>query len=171
MSGSFHFDSVDLFTIGTLGPLGQRVFYLQCRAGVELLSLKFEKHQAAALAEYLERVLAQLPPDHAGELPDPDLDLREPVIEAFTIGALGIAYDETVDRIMVVAEEYIPSSDSPEDDLDDKTAASVRFSLTKAQVKALVARTRAIVTAGRKPCKFCHLPLDPYSEGWCPCHN
>ena len=61
MSESFHFEAVDMLTVGTLGPKGERVFYLQCLAGGELVSLKFEKRQAAALAEYLERVLGELP--------------------------------------------------------------------------------------------------------------
>ena len=90
MSESFHFETVEMLTVGTLGPKGERVFYLQCLAGGELVSLKFEKQQAAALAEYLDRVLRQLPEADAGE-PPRDLDMREPVVEAWTIGALGIA--------------------------------------------------------------------------------
>ena len=43
MSESFHFESVDMLTVGTLGPKGERVFYLQCLAEGELVSLKFEK--------------------------------------------------------------------------------------------------------------------------------
>lgn len=168
MSDSFDFYSVDLLTVGTLGPLGQRVFYLQCRSEVELVSLKFEKHQAAALAEYLERVLAQLPPADITGHPTDALDLREPVIEAWTIGALGIAYDESADRVMLVAEEHVAQTD---DSSEDRPAASARFSLTRSQVKMLAARTRAIVAAGRSPCKFCQRPLDPYSNDWCPCHN
>ena len=89
MSESFHFETVEMLTVGTLGPKGERVFYLQCLAGGELVSLKFEKQQAAALAEYLDRVLRQLPEADAGEPPS-DLDMREPVVEAWTIGALGI---------------------------------------------------------------------------------
>ncbi|MYB28520.1 MAG: DUF3090 family protein, partial [Acidimicrobiaceae bacterium] len=93
MSESFHFEAVDMLTVGTLGPKGERVFYLQCLAEGELVSLKFEKRQAAALAEYLERVLGELPDAEEADPPD-DLDMREPVVEAWTIGALGIAYDQ-----------------------------------------------------------------------------
>ena len=69
MSESFHFETVEMLTVGTLGPKGERVFYLQCLAEGELVSLKFEKQQAAALAEYLDRVLSQLPEADAGEPP------------------------------------------------------------------------------------------------------
>lgn len=167
MSGSFHFEAVELLTVGTLGPRGQRVFYLQCRSEGELVSLKFEKHQAAALAEYLDRVLEQLPPTRMEELAD-DLDLREPVVEAWTIGALGIAYDESADRIMLVAEEHATETDgSP----SDRTAASARFMLTRRQVKMLAGRARAVVDAGRRPCLYCQSPLEPDNDDWCPCHN
>ena len=104
MSESFRFEEVDLLTVGTLGPKGQRVFYLQCVAHGEIVSLKFEKGQAAALAEYLDKMLRELPGADASELPR-DLDMREPVIEAWAIGALGIAYDERGDRVILVAEE------------------------------------------------------------------
>ena len=162
MSESYFFESVELLTVGTLGPRGQRVFYLQCLAEGELVSLKFEKGQAAALADYLERVLRDLP-EAAADEPPTDLDMREPVVEAWTIGSMGIAYDERNDRVILVTEEMVEDSDAE--------AASARFSLTRPQVKALVDRARAVVAAGRPPCPFCLRPLEPYNGDWCPCHN
>ena len=151
-----------MLTVGTLGPKGERVFYLQCLAEGELVSLKFEKRQAAALAEYLERVLGELPGAEEADPPD-DLDMREPVVEAWTIGALGIAYDQDEGLVILVAEELV-------EDPDD-TGASARFTLTRPQVRALVARARAVVAAGRPPCPFCLRPLEPSNRDWCPCHN
>jgi len=151
-----------MLTVGTLGPKGERVFYLQCMAEGELVSLKFEKRQAAALAEYLERVLGELPDAPETDPPD-DLDMREPVVEAWTIGALGIAYDQEDGRVILVAEELV-------EDPDD-TGASARFTLTRPQVRALVTRARAVVAAGRPPCPFCLRPLEPSNGDWCPCHN
>ena len=166
MSESFRFEEVDLLTVGTLGPKGQRVFYLQCVAHGEIVSLKLEKGQAAALAEYLDKMLRELPGADASELPR-DLDMREPVIEAWAIGALGIAYDERGDRVILVAEELVEDEDEDE----DSVGASARFSLTRPQVVALVARARAIVAAGRPPCPYCLRPLEPHNGHWCPCHN
>ena len=151
-----------MLTVGTLGPKGERVFYLQCLADGELVSLKFEKRQAAALAEYLERVLGELPDAEEADPPD-DLDMREPVVEAWTIGALGIAYDQEEGRVILIAEELV-------DDADD-TGASARFTLARPQVRALVTRARAVVAAGRPPCPFCLRPLEPSNGDWCPCHN
>ena len=167
---SFHFDAVDLLTVGALGPKGQRVFYLQCAAEGSLVSLKFEKFQAAALADYLDKVLKELPPMEAGEPPG-DLDMREPVIEAWTIGALGIAYDESDNRVILIAEELVEDKDEDEGDDNDEERASARFTLTRAQVAALIARTRSVVEAGRSPCPYCMRPLEPSDNGWCPCHN
>ena len=129
MSESFHFEAVEVVTVGTLGPKGQRVFYLQCLAEGELVSLKLEKRQAAALAEYLDRVLRDLPEADEAQPPD-DLDMREPVVEAWTIGALGIAYDDNRDRVILVAEELVEDPDT--------AGASARFALSRAQVSALV---------------------------------
>ena len=162
MSESFHFEAVEMLTVGTLGPKGQRVFYLQCLAEGELVSLKFEKRQASALADYLERVLRELSTDDDGDPPD-DLDMREPVVEAWTIGALGIAYDQHDDRVILVAEELVED--------EDAAGASARFGLTRPQVKALIDRARAVVAAGRPPCPFCLRPLEPSNGDWCPCHN
>ncbi|MDE0492931.1 MAG: DUF3090 family protein [Acidimicrobiaceae bacterium] len=162
MSESFHFEAVEILTVGTLGPKGQRVFYLQCLAEGELVSLKFEKQQAAALAEYLDRILGQLPEAGEGE-PPADLDMREPVVEAWTIGSLGIAYDEHADRVILVAEELVED--------EDTAGASARFTLSRAQVGALVARARAVVASGRPPCPYCLRPLEPSNGDWCPCHN
>ena len=162
MSESFHFEAVEMLTVGTLGPKGQRVFYLQCLAEGELVSLKFEKRQASALAEYLDRVLGELPSGDEGDPPD-DLDMREPVVEAWTIGALGIAYDQHEDRVILVAEELVED--------EDTAGASARFGLTRPQVTALVDRARTVVAAGRPPCPFCLRPLEPSNGDWCPCHN
>lgn len=162
MSESFHFEAVDMVTVGTLGPKGQRVFYLQCMAEGELVSFKLEKRQAAALAEYLNRVLNETPAAEEDDPPD-DLDMREPVIEAWAIGDLGIAYDQEGGRVILMVEELLEDPYA--------TSASARLTLTRPQVRALVNRVRAVVAAGRPPCPFCLRPLEPSNGNWCPCHN
>jgi uncharacterized repeat protein (TIGR03847 family) len=44
---------------------------------------------------------------------------------------------------------------------EDDEGASVKVRLTRAQVSAFVGHARALVAAGRPPCRFCGLPLDP----------
>jgi len=66
-------DDTDGFTNGTVGPTGRRVFFIQARRGDAIVSLKLEKQQMAGLAEFLERMLADLPPaSHPSLQPDDD---------------------------------------------------------------------------------------------------
>ena len=51
MTDSFAFNEVEFFTVGTLGPRGERVFYLQGRGDGQLVSLRLEKQQVATLAD------------------------------------------------------------------------------------------------------------------------
>ncbi len=160
---SFHFEQLEFITVGTLGPRGRRAFYLQCRGEGRFVSLKIEKQQVASLADYLERVLDELPSADLSDLPA-DLSLREPVVPAWTIGSMGVAYAEEIDRLIVVAEELTDSDDQLE-------PARARFTLSREQVSGLVGRAREIVAAGRPPCQFCGRPLEPTDGDWCPCHN
>ena len=163
MSDSFSFDDVEYFTVGTLGPRGERVFYLQGRAEGSLVSLRLEKQQVAALADYLHRVLDDLPEVTLGPPPS-DLSLREPVVAAWTVGALGVAYADDDDRVVLLAEELVD-----EESLDDP--AHARFALRREQVIGLIERAREVVSAGRAPCPFCGSPLQPRDAGWCACSN
>ena len=61
MSASFEFVAPDHFTAGAVGPPGQRVFYLQSREKGALVTLKSEKEQVRALAQYLSGLLEKLP--------------------------------------------------------------------------------------------------------------
>ena len=120
----------------------------------------------AALADYLDQVLTDLP-DATG-ISDPaaeDLGLREPVLTAFIVGSLGIAYAEEIDRLIVMAEA------APETDDEEEEVAHARFSASRAQIVGLVERARDLVAAGREPCPFCGRPLEPRNRDWCPCQN
>jgi uncharacterized repeat protein (TIGR03847 family) len=165
VSGSYDFREPEFLTVGTLGPKGQREFFLQARGEGQLVSLKMEKQQVAALADYLDRVLDELPAARLGELPT-DLGLREPVVAAWTVGSLGIAYAQDLDQVIVMAEAV---GDGDEEDDDDLPRA--RFSLSREQVAGLIGRARELVAAGRAPCPYCGRPLEPKNHDWCPCHN
>ncbi len=162
---SFHFEVLEFMTVGTLGPRGQRVFYLQCRGEGRFVSLKIEKQQVSALADYLERALEELPRPELSSLPD-DMSLREPVVPEWTIGSMGVAYTEEADRLIIIAEELTDT-----DDDDGPEPARARFTLSREQVAGLVGRSREIVAAGRPPCQYCGRPLETSNGDWCPCHN
>ena len=109
--------------------------------------------QVAALAEYLDGLLTDLEPAPYGVAVG-DQQLVEPIEEQWTVGPIGVAYDDEGDVIVVVLEELV------EDEIADE-GASVRVRLTRAQVAAFVARGRELVAAGRPACPFCGLPVDP----------
>lgn len=158
MSSSFDFDAVERITVGTVGPPGERAFFIQARQGIELVTLKLEKSQVAALVTYLGELLQDLP--RPGHLPD-DLELEEPVVAEWVIGTLGITYDDEIDRFLLVAEEIAD---------DDEEPGAARFIVTREQIAALAIRGTQLVEAGRPPCPLCGYPLDPKGHA-CPRTN
>ncbi|HSH61861.1 MAG TPA: DUF3090 family protein [Acidimicrobiales bacterium] len=159
MSESFDLVDVDKLTVGAVGEPGRRVFVLQARHASQVVTLKLEKSQTAALAAYLDRLLEDLP-DPTLELPE-DLDLEEPTEPEWVIGSLGVAYDEALDRLVLVAEEAVD---------EDEQGARARISATREQVTALVRRGTELVQSGRPPCPLCGYPLDPAGHA-CPRAN
>jgi uncharacterized repeat protein (TIGR03847 family) len=164
MSTSFEMRP-DRFVTGTIGPPGQRVFYLQASQGAEVVTLRLEKQQVAALAEYLAGIMSDLPPTEAERQPT---ELIEPVDEAWTIGSLGVAYDEAADRVLLVAEELVPDDEeSAEPGIDP---ASARFHLRRGQVVAFIDHAVEVVLSGRPPCPVCGRPMNPDGHQ-CPRRN
>jgi uncharacterized repeat protein (TIGR03847 family) len=151
----FDLPDVDRFTAGAVGPPGQRVFYLQAVAGTEVVTLRLEKQQVAALAEYLAELLHDLPSPTEAEIATA-LDLVEPVQEAWIVGQLGVVFDETRDRMVLRADEL-----ATEDDDDEATLGMARFGLTRGQVHAFVIHATRLVSSGRPPCPLCGRPIDP----------
>jgi uncharacterized repeat protein (TIGR03847 family) len=159
---SFEFDEVDRLTAGAVGPPGQRVFYLQASAGGEVVTLKVEKGQVAALVTYITALLSDLPPI---EPPSTDMSLIEPVVPEWVVGALGVSYDELSDRVVLLAQELVVRDESAteeeDDDDEDLDAGVARFTATRAQAAALAARGLELVAAGRPTCSLCGNPIDP----------
>jgi len=155
MSTSFEIPEVDALTTDAVGPPGQRVFYLQARQGTQVVSLRLEKTQVAALVTYLGTLLSDLPTPE--DMPT-EMDLVEPVVAEWVVGSLGVSYDEDADRVVVVAEELV---DENPGDRAGGEAARARITATRAQIAALAARGAEVVEAGRPPCPLCGQPINP----------
>ena len=132
-----------------MGPPGQRIFYIQARQGTQVVSLRLEKTQVAALVAYLAGMLVDMPPP--GEIPATGMDLIEPVVAEWVVGSLGVSYDEDADRVVIVADELVEEGEE---------GARARITATREQVAALSVRGAEAVAAGRPPCPLCGQPLD-----------
>jgi uncharacterized repeat protein (TIGR03847 family) len=152
MSASFEFVAPDHFTAGAVGQPGQRVFYLQSREKGTLVTLKSEKEQVRALAQYLSGLLEKLPA--VGERMPRNLSLIEPIEAAWVVASIAVGYDEARDRILVVANEL-----QEEEEAGDP--ASARVLITRAQAAAFVKQAEALMKAGREICPWCSQPKDP----------
>jgi uncharacterized repeat protein (TIGR03847 family) len=177
MSVFYEFDEVDAFTTGAIGRPGERVFYLQARAGKQRLTVKCEKQQVGAIVQYLRRVLADLPPPDDRPMAS-NLELADPGESLFVLGPIGLGYDRGNDRLVVQLEEMIPSdvlddtddvgdeSDDdddvdPDDDDVEPTRGHVRLYVSRSQAAAFCDHAEHVIAAGRPDCQWCGLPIDP----------
>ncbi|MGH9117744.1 MAG: DUF3090 family protein [Acidimicrobiales bacterium] len=175
MSDAFELAAPDHFTAGTVGPPGHRVFFLQARDDGLLVSLKCEKQQVGALADYMAGLLADLPEPASAEVGE--VGLVEPVEPLWTIGSLAVAWDNGADRFLVVVEELVPERDVEAEEGDvgpvdplDQDRSSVRLRLTREQVASFILTARGLLAAGRPPCPICGFPMDPGGHA-CPRSN
>lgn len=159
----FEIGTVDSFTTGTVGPKGQRTFFIQAVADGHTVSLKLEKQQVIAMADHLAGLLADLPEIEAQHWTNAP-KLIEPIEPMWVVGAMGAVYDTGSDCIVVMAEEMV-------EDPDLERAATATFLIGRAQTLAFIERAREVVEAGRPPCLWCSRPLNYGEDGFCPCWN
>jgi uncharacterized repeat protein (TIGR03847 family) len=160
MSELYELSSPDRVTVGTTGVIGQRTFYLQAREGTTLVTLKVEKQQVGALAHHLGELLQDLA--RPGELPsEEELALEDFGEPEFIVGTLAVAYDVSLDRIMLLLEERVD---------EDESGDEARFAISREQASALAIHGTQLVESGRPPCPLCGFPLDPRGHA-CPRTN
>jgi uncharacterized repeat protein (TIGR03847 family) len=122
---------------------------------------------------------------------DDTAPLGEPLVEAFRVGTLTLGWDPQHGQVVIEAREQQESdeaedadeedeadgqpeeADDEEDEKDEEPATLefddsdpegpdlVRVRLTPLAARAFVERALRTVAAGRPPCPFCGLPLDP----------
>ena len=175
------YDAPDRFVAGTVGTPGERTFFLQAREGNRITSVACEKQQVSVLAEHLDRVLDEIVRRGAagsgstvgtGRARDVD-PLDAPIAEEFRVGTMTIAWDPSIDRIVIElfsnidsdAEEPETAGDQPAagTDLEAEVEADEVFviKITASYAREFVTRAQALVAAGRPPCPFCLQPIEP----------
>ena len=180
MGNVIELNPVDFVTIGTIGPKGKRTFHLQAGKDSRLVSFTIEKEQAHALSSAIAEMLDDLDEqDNSATEADfskLDMALREPIEPLFRIAQMGLAYEANDNKIILVAQEFVPQ-DEPEladdDDMDpleqnhedeeqeaynlfesgDGDPQTVRMWCTREQMRALSLHAMDTVKSGRPDAK------------------
>ncbi len=161
MADSYDFPHAEVFWPGAEGPPGKRVFFLAGGADGELVYLRCEKQQVAALGEYLLALLDDLSPDVE---PAKGHGEVTPLPFQWDVGSIGVKYVEPEGRIVVVLEEVVttdPTTDATEEAAKEAKPATARFCFTLPQAAAFAQFALDLVAQGRPGCGFCGLPIDP----------
>ena len=154
----YEFTTPERFVAGTVGEPGERAFYLQIRSNARLFSVAVEKAQVQAISARLEVMIAEIRKSNPlmiiEKSPIDDAPLESPIDAEFQIGAMSLAWDEESKLICVELFEL-------EDDEEESEGEVVEINITVAMAAAFAARSKAVVNAGRLPCPFCGIPIDP----------
>ncbi len=161
MADEIELDPTEEIAVGTVGPSGQRAFYIQARGRYRTLTMLVEKTQVQALAE---RAASLLDDQDTGPEEAPG-DLVEPVEPDWRAGQLGLGFDEDRRQLVLVAQEAAEDEDAEEESL-----TTARIWMRPEQALAFSTRGLELVSKGRPLCPVCGLPMDP--EGHlCPRKN
>jgi uncharacterized repeat protein (TIGR03847 family) len=173
------YEAPDRFVAGTVGQPGERTFFLQAREGNRMTSVVCEKQQVSVLAEHLDRVLDEVQRRSAGQVDVPpasstarDTDpLDAPINEEFRVGTMTIAWDPSIDRIVIELFSNVDVDDeesggetpvsTPEEPDEIEADEVFVVKITASYARDFVARAQALVAAGRPSCPFCLQPIDP----------
>ncbi len=156
MTDDFDLRDLDTFAAGTVGPPGQRIFFLQATEAGHVISLKLEKGQVWALARLLRELLGDQ--DYEGPA-SAFAPLVEPVSAAWTIGRLATGIDTENKVIVVIAYEIQDEDDDTEPEADaegemlfedeERTGSRARFHLTYAMALGFAQQAILLVEEGR----------------------
>jgi uncharacterized repeat protein (TIGR03847 family) len=154
--------------VGTVGEPGDRSFFLQARFGKRLTSVLIEKAQVVAIVERLDLLLRELKRIDSNfvinSLPRDDEPLEQPIVEEFRVGLISLSWLSDRELVSIELQAASDRDESGEDlFIDDLENAPdmLHVVLTSAQTEAFTKRAMSVVSAGRPPCPFCGLPLDP----------
>jgi uncharacterized repeat protein (TIGR03847 family) len=171
------YDEPERFVAGTVGQPGERAFFLQAREGNRITSVGCEKQQVSVLAEHLDRVLDEVNRRSGGHVdvppaatnPSDTEPLDAPISEEFRVGTMTIAWDPTIDRIVIELfsnvegeEESSEAEPTTAQEAEEAIEADEVFvvKITASYARDFVARAQALVAAGRPACPFCLQPID-----------
>ena len=152
------FSRPERFIAGTVGEPGERAFYLQVRSSYRLFSVAVEKAQVQAIIARLDVMVAEIrksnPLINIEKFATDDAPLESPVEAEFQVGAMSLAWDEGSALICIELYEL-------EEDEEDSSGEVADIKISLGMAIAFAVRSKAVVNAGRLPCPFCGIPIDP----------
>lgn len=167
------YDPPERFVVGTVGPVGQRQFFLQASGGGRMTSVSLEKAQVSILADRVNDILDDYAggaaTEQAAETLADSAPLDTPIEEEFRVGTMGLSWDPNREVLIIECHAAGDAFDDPDELADsaerdpatDPTQLVLRISLAPAAARAFARRSTKVVRAGRPPCPFCAGPLDP----------
>jgi len=169
------FDPPDRFVAGTVGPPGQRTFFLQASEGPRVTSVSLEKQQVAALSERMDQLLDEVMASDTAESVIPavaplGLDdtepLEQPIEEEFRAGTMTLSWDPNDERVVIEVFPYTEAAVVSPDQLDEELTEPepdevFLVRLDAGSARAFVKRAEQVLEAGRPTCPFCGNPIDP----------
>jgi uncharacterized repeat protein (TIGR03847 family) len=154
----YEFSRPERFIAGTVGEPGERAFYIQVRTSSRLFSVAVEKAQVQAISARLDVMISEIrksnPLINIEKFPIDDSPLESPVDAEFQVGAMSLAWDEESALISIELYEL-------EEDEEDSEGEVVEINISLGMAAAFSSRSKAVVNAGRLPCPFCGIPIDP----------
>ena len=169
------FDPPERFVTGTVGPPGQRTFFLQARSGSRIVSVSLEKQQVVALAERVDQLLDEVMSSRSTEgivpaLAPLDLEdsepLEQPIEEEFRAGTMTLSWDPDDERVVIevfpFTEAAVVSPEQVDEDLEEPEPDEIFLvRLDAGSARAFVKRAERVVEAGRPTCPVLRRPDRP----------
>jgi uncharacterized repeat protein (TIGR03847 family) len=160
---SIDLDPIDGIGVGTIGPAGERQFFLRASGAGEMIVLYCEKFHVQGLVVRMRQLLEAQglgPPPEAIQSPP-----EEPGDPEWTVGQLGLGFHENKRRFVIVARQAPANEEDNPDEL-----ATARFWASPEQVMAFTRQAERVLSSGRPTCAHCGLPIDPGGHP-CPAGN
>lgn len=167
------FDPPERCVAGSVGPPGQRTFFLQASGEGRVVSVSLEKEQVRllgeSLVEMLDEVAGEEGSEETGERYADKAPLDTPIEDDFRVQRLSVAW--LADRRRVVLEAFDRPDEADLLELEEASPGehpwsglppqSVRVVLEPGRARAFAQRCSAALAGGRPSCPFCGQPLDP----------
>lgn len=165
------YDPPERCVAGSVGPPGQRTFYLQVSDGTRRTTVSLEKEQVRllglSLVELIDEVAADEGSEEAAARYVDNAPLDTPVEDDFRVQRLSVAWEATRGRLVIEAFdrpdvedllELDPTADYP---WTGRPPQALSIVLEPARARAFAKRCTSSLAGGRPSCPFCGQPLDP----------